>query len=60
MTPNTETNNWRILAEQVSKEMDVNKLSALIERLCASLDSSVVRDESLWDTLKIGSTSAQL
>jgi hypothetical protein len=54
MTPNVETPDWRILAEQASKELDGNKLSDLIEKLCATLDSRAVSGESLRATLRIG------
>jgi hypothetical protein len=38
MTPNVEISKWQNLAEQASVEIDGEKLSALIERLCAALD----------------------
>jgi hypothetical protein len=37
MTP-IQTSEWRMVAEQASKEMDSNKLTTLIDRLCEALD----------------------
>jgi hypothetical protein len=53
MAPDTEPKDWQILAEQAGKEMDGNKLSNLIERLCAALDRGTVSAGSLHATLKI-------
>jgi hypothetical protein len=38
MPSNTETPDWRTLAELASKELDGNKLSALVDQLCKALD----------------------
>jgi len=39
MTQNLELSDWRILAEQASVEIDGEKLTVLVERLCAALDT---------------------
>jgi len=36
MAPNL--GDWRTIAEQASKEMDPNKLAALVEQLCCALN----------------------
>ena len=54
MTSAPKSSDWRILAEQASTELDTDKLSHLIEKLCAALDRRVVSGESLRATLKIG------
>jgi hypothetical protein len=38
MAPQSRDQEWRLIAEQVSKEMDAAKLTILIERLCRALD----------------------
>ncbi len=38
MAPQPRDQEWRLIAEQVSKEMDSAKLMILIERLCGALD----------------------
>ena len=38
MPPNLTYQDWRSLAEQVSKEMDPEKLRALVSQLCHSLE----------------------
>jgi hypothetical protein len=43
MAPNPEHSNWRIIAEQVTVEMDSQKLSALINQLCAALEAEAKR-----------------
>jgi hypothetical protein len=52
MAPHTEPKDWQILAEQASKEMDGNKLSDTIERLCAALDRASVSGGSPHAALK--------
>lgn len=39
MALNTETSTWQSLAEQATLEMDGQKLSALVARLCAAIDA---------------------
>jgi hypothetical protein len=34
---------WRIIAEEVSKEMDPEKLKILVERLCKAFDEKHAR-----------------
>jgi hypothetical protein len=55
MTLNSEITDWRILAERASKEMDGEKLSDLVTKLCAALDNRVVSGKSLRGTLKVSS-----
>jgi hypothetical protein len=38
MTPHLEESDWRPIAEQASKEMDPQKLTILIEKLCCALE----------------------
>jgi hypothetical protein len=38
MTPNLELSDWRILAEQASVETDGQRLTVLVQQLCAALD----------------------
>jgi hypothetical protein len=38
MAPISGTSDWRIIAKQVTIEMDSQKLSALVGQLCAALD----------------------
>ena len=38
MAPHLEQEDWRPIAEQASKEMDPQKLTFLIEKLCCALD----------------------
>ena len=38
MAPQSTDQEWRSIAEQVSKEMDSAKLTILIDRLCRALD----------------------
>jgi len=38
MAPHLEDEDWRSLAEQVTKEMDSAKLPTLIAKLCQALD----------------------
>jgi hypothetical protein len=47
MTSSDEKPPWIDIAEQVSKEADPKKLTVLIERLCAAIDSSVRRKVDL-------------
>jgi hypothetical protein len=39
MAPNVGTSDWRILAEQASKEMDGEKLTALVKQVCEAMDA---------------------
>jgi hypothetical protein len=39
MASNLGTSGWRILAEQASKEMDGEKLAALVKQLCEAMDA---------------------
>jgi hypothetical protein len=43
MSPNDRE--WHDIAEQASKELDGKKLTVLIEKLCAALDSRLPRPE---------------
>ncbi len=38
MAPQSTDQEWRSIAEQVSKEMDSAKLTILVDRLCRALD----------------------
>ena len=38
MAPQSTDQEWRAIAEQVSKEMDSAKLTILVDRLCRALD----------------------
>jgi hypothetical protein len=38
MAPHLEDGDWRPIAEQASKEMDPQKLTVLIEKLCCALE----------------------
>ena len=38
MAPHLEDGNWRSIAEQVSKEMDSGKLTALVAKLCRAFE----------------------
>jgi hypothetical protein len=38
MEPPLKDRDWRIIAEQASKEMDPEKLTRLVAELCRSLD----------------------
>ena len=38
MAPQSTDQQWRTIAEQVSKEMDSAKLTILVDRLCRALD----------------------
>jgi hypothetical protein len=38
MGPQARDQQWRAIAEQVSKEMDSAKLTILVDRLCRALD----------------------
>ena len=38
MAPHLEEGNWRTIAEQVSKEIDPQKLMVLIGKLCGALE----------------------
>ena len=39
MAPHLEEGDWRPIAEQASKEIDPQKLTILIGRLCCALES---------------------
>jgi hypothetical protein len=58
MTSAPESSDWRILAEQASTELDTDKLTDLIAKLCTALDRRKVSGESLRATLKIGDIAA--
>jgi hypothetical protein len=38
MAPQSPDQQWRTIAEQVSKEMDSARLTILVDRLCRALD----------------------
>ena len=38
MAPQSTDQEWRAIAEQVSKEMDSAKLTILVDRFCRALD----------------------
>ncbi len=46
MAPHIEEGDWRPIAEQASKEMDPQKLTILIEKLCCALEGE--RREKSW------------
>jgi len=48
MAPHPENSNWRIIAEQITVEMDRQKLSALINQLCAALDEEANRNDRVY------------
>jgi hypothetical protein len=52
MAPEAEPRDWKVLAEQASKEMDGPKLTILIEQLCAGLDCRAVSAKSVHATPK--------
>ena len=45
MAPHLEEGNWRPIAEQASKEMDSQKLTILVGKLCCALEGE--RERSL-------------
>lgn len=47
MALHLEEGDWRPLAEQASKEMDAQKLTILIEKLCCALEGD--RREKSWE-----------
>jgi hypothetical protein len=52
MALETEPRDWKVLAEQASKEMDGKKLSELVKGLCAALDGGTSTGKSLRPTPK--------
>ena len=38
MAPHLEQGDWRLIAEQASKELDSQKLTILMEKLCCALE----------------------
>ena len=40
MATHSEKNDWRSIAEQVSREMNPERLITLVEQLCPALDDS--------------------
>jgi hypothetical protein len=50
MASNVRTSDWRIVAEQASKEMDGEKLAALVKQLCEAMDAEALFPLSLAHT----------
>jgi len=46
MAPHLEEGDWRLIAEQASKETDPRKLMILIGKLCCALEGE--RAEKFW------------
>ncbi len=49
MAPHLGDADWRSIAEQASKEMNPEKLMALIAQLCSALDERKARPQSQHD-----------
>jgi hypothetical protein len=47
LTMNTLAENWHVIAEQASKEMDPEKLLILADRLCKAFDEERARAANL-------------
>ena len=48
MAQSIQTSEWKTLAEQASVEMDGDKLQAIVNQLCASLDAQSQRKPSIY------------